>query len=136
MSSEAITRNDLKAILEGLGLSPSAYIVESGTSGIWTYRKWSDGTAECWGRTSSSSFTWSSYVNGLYYSSNNWLISLPFAFADTNYVVTANTYYVGGAVGWVANSNAMDSSTLKLTIVRNGNSGDVYVNINVKGKWK
>lgn len=24
-------------------------VIESGTSGIWTYRKWSDGTAECWG---------------------------------------------------------------------------------------
>lgn len=24
-------------------------IIEQGTSGIWTYRKWSDGTAECWG---------------------------------------------------------------------------------------
>ena len=27
-----------------------AHIVDSGESGIWTYRKWSDGTAECWGR--------------------------------------------------------------------------------------
>jgi hypothetical protein len=25
------------------------YIVEQGTSGIWTYRKWNSGTAECWG---------------------------------------------------------------------------------------
>ena len=24
------------------------YIVEQGTSGKWTYRKWSDGTSECW----------------------------------------------------------------------------------------
>lgn len=24
-------------------------ISETGTSGVWTYRKWSDGTAECWG---------------------------------------------------------------------------------------
>ena len=24
-------------------------ILETGTSGIWTYRKWSNGTAECWG---------------------------------------------------------------------------------------
>ena len=24
-------------------------IIEQGTSGIWTYRKWSDGIAECWG---------------------------------------------------------------------------------------
>lgn len=23
-------------------------VVESGTSGAWTYRKWSDGVAECW----------------------------------------------------------------------------------------
>lgn len=29
-------------------------IVESGTSGIWTYRKWSDGTAECWGKSTNS----------------------------------------------------------------------------------
>ena len=26
------------------------YIVEQGTSGIWTYRKWASGIAECWGR--------------------------------------------------------------------------------------
>lgn len=26
----------------------------SGTSGIWTYRKWSDGTAECWGITTAT----------------------------------------------------------------------------------
>lgn len=25
------------------------YIVEQGTSGIWTYRKWNSGIAECWG---------------------------------------------------------------------------------------
>ena len=27
------------------------YIVDQGTSGIWTYRKWNSGIAECWGRT-------------------------------------------------------------------------------------
>lgn len=26
------------------------YIVEEGTSGFWTYRKWSSGIAECWGK--------------------------------------------------------------------------------------
>lgn len=25
------------------------YIIEQGTSGIWTYRKWNSGVAECWG---------------------------------------------------------------------------------------
>ena len=32
----------------GLAL-PADYIVEQGTSGIWTYRKWNSGIAECWG---------------------------------------------------------------------------------------
>ena len=30
------------------------YIVEQGTSGIWTYRKWNSGIAECWGSTTAS----------------------------------------------------------------------------------
>lgn len=136
MTGDLIMSNGADIDLNGESLLNRVHVVETGTSGIWKYRKWSDGTAECWGRTSSSSFTWSTYTTGLYYNSNNWLISLPFAFKDTNYVVTANTYYVGGAVGWVANANAYDSSTFKLTIVRNGNTGDVYVNIHVIGRWK
>ena len=27
------------------------YIVEQNTSGIWTYRKWASGIAECWGKS-------------------------------------------------------------------------------------
>ncbi len=32
----------------------SDYVVEQGTSGIWTYRKWDSGVAECWGINSAS----------------------------------------------------------------------------------
>lgn len=33
-------------------------IIEQGTDGMWTYRKWSDGTAECWGYfTTSKTFS-------------------------------------------------------------------------------
>lgn len=35
-------------------LADRVYIVESGTSGMWNYRKWSDGTAECWGQKNQS----------------------------------------------------------------------------------
>ena len=34
-------------ILEALGIKD--YITEQGTSGIWRYRKWASGVAECWG---------------------------------------------------------------------------------------
>lgn len=55
MSSETITRNDLENILnEVLPSTAVDYIVEQGTSGIWTYRKWNSGVAECWGLDSAS----------------------------------------------------------------------------------
>ena len=38
---------DLKELIAKLTSTP--IVVEEGTSGIWKYRKWSNGTAECWG---------------------------------------------------------------------------------------
>lgn len=44
----------------------SSFVTETDTDGIWTYRKWSDGTAECWGQyTTTMNFTGSSGVTGL-----------------------------------------------------------------------
>ena len=43
------------------------HVFEQGTSGIWTYRKWSSGIAECWGMSSSTSYAVTNqYVNGYY----------------------------------------------------------------------
>lgn len=51
-----ITADNLNAIQDelirvgGAGTAPVAdYIVDQGTSGAWTYRKWNSGIAECWG---------------------------------------------------------------------------------------
>lgn len=46
--------------------------IEKGTSGIWTYKKYADGTAECWGKTNITA-----YINtawGGIYSSGNTII--------------------------------------------------------------
>lgn len=38
------------------------YIEEEGTSGIWTYRKWNSGIAECWGSYRyNQSYTWTTW---------------------------------------------------------------------------
>ena len=54
-------KNTLEAIKTKLSAHDKAlsvdYIVEQGTSGIWTYRKWNSGIAECWGQK-----VWSSKV--------------------------------------------------------------------------
>ena len=47
-----ITGNDLAT---GGGAGAEDYIVETGTDGIWTYRKYASGVAECWGVTSTTS---------------------------------------------------------------------------------
>lgn len=33
----------------GKGVPTVDFVVEQGTSGIWVYRKWASGIAECWG---------------------------------------------------------------------------------------
>lgn len=47
------------------------YVVEQGTSGIWTWRVWNSGIAECWGETSTDSYTsWTLWNNHVYYTSS------------------------------------------------------------------
>lgn len=41
--------NDINNFLGGGTGNLADYVVEQGTSGIWTYRKWNSGIAECWG---------------------------------------------------------------------------------------
>ena len=43
-------------------------VIEEGTSGIWTYRKWSSGKSECWGSVSTST-SYAVWVSPIYYGS-------------------------------------------------------------------
>lgn len=74
-----------------------AWVVESGTSGGWSYRKYSDGTYDCWRKydfTPSSS----SSLGNIYYS-NTGSVALPFTVTDGIAVGACNTELV-----WVANT--------------------------------
>lgn len=102
------------------------YIVEQGTSGIWTYRKWASGVAECWGKNSVVSVirtAWGSiyqtspnniggdnYPSGLFISAPNehlsidWLDAacIPFT-ATTGTATKASTY---GAIRGTASATS------------------------------
>lgn len=41
----------------GISGSVKDYVTAQGSKGIWTYRKWNSGLAECWGRTDGKSVT-------------------------------------------------------------------------------
>lgn len=58
------------------------FVVESGTSGIWTYRKWNSGLAECWGSHNVSSLSCNISWGALYETESITIESYPFKFKD------------------------------------------------------
>lgn len=65
MNSTDMTSQEVSDFVDNLdaqGTNLADYVVEQGTSGIWTYRKWNSGIAECWGykQTSGTFSTWGS----------------------------------------------------------------------------
>ena len=113
--------------------SPLAdFIIETGTSGIWTYRKYKSGMVELFGQASvdSASITWNTYLStGLVY--GNTRINYPFNIQNAQVNATLN--YAGGSVGWVTTANALDDTRTSVTMLRNGNTGTMEINLHVKG---
>lgn len=107
-------------------------IVEQGTDGDWTYRKWSNGTAECWLKKSFSvtiatvATSWhrgqinnTSIPSGLF-------IESPLCIATSN----NSTYWVG--VNGVSTSII---GNIYIYDVVNGTS-TVWLSVYLIGKWK
>jgi hypothetical protein len=111
------------------------FIVEQGTSGIWTYRKWNSGAYECWGseRTGGSiSSAWGS----LYYIS----------FTPSNYPITFTDYpsfhimpelntTVSCFVASGGGSTKANMGAIKI-ISPTAASVDITLRYYVIGKWK
>lgn len=128
-------------LAEALGISEttktntSAVVVEQGTSGIWTYRKWSNGTAECWGHQDVGSTAYS--ANGGYKKVE---ATLPSGlFITTPDIVIASgriTGTINTDMGFTSPNNA---STMQTYLINRGGSAVTQTGVvywNVKGKWK
>lgn len=128
-------------LAEALGISEttktntSAVVVEQGTSGIWTYRKWSNGTAECWGHQDVGSTAYS--ANGGYKKVE---ATLPSGlFITTPDIVIASgriTGTINTDMGFTSPNNA---STIQTYLINRGGSAVTQTGVvywNVKGKWK
>lgn len=137
MSSEAITRNDLTAILnEVLPSTAVDGVVEQGTSNIWTYRKWDSGIAECWGTyTASIAINTSATSYGGYRSAQISTPTFPFEFTAVPNI-TATVSATGGY--WV-NNVAQSTTTLVKFYLSMGSSAaanDRSITFHVVGRWK
>lgn len=125
---------DMKKALTKLMKAP--IVVEQGASGIWTYRKWSDGTAECWGRNSAT-ITFAAVGNG--WRGSGGIVDFPFTFTSAPYVIA--THNGDSSTYWSAISNAQPSTTMTGSftferMVSTVGSMKVSYSIYAIGKWK
>lgn len=121
------------------------FVVEQGKSGIWIYRKWNSGIAECWGKLPVSNLTIKT-GNGSMYRSAGAVYSptdfpYPFAFA-TSPCVSANFIPTGDDGAWVWWVNGGTKTTVlpdcylfRPSVMETpGVTG--YMDIAVSGRWK
>lgn len=140
MSSETITKNDLKAILDDvLPNVATDFIVEQGTSsktGItWEYRKWNSGTYECWGVYSASIAVNTSSAGYGGYRSDGISVSFPITF---NGMPTVTAVIGSGSQGvWVNNSQpSTTAEVFYLSSAQSQSSASRQIHIHAIGKWE
>ena len=120
-------------------LRPADYITERGTSGIWTYRKWNSGDAECWSRqTISKSGAWVSWSSGIYLDS----------WAGTSYSFPSNLFNAAPTFTMTMESTsymwaspfgtASKTTTPAIVFMRPGSTSSFSATVNMyaKGTWK
>ena len=108
------------------------YVVEQGTSGSWTYRKWNSGVAECWRRISASGQSGGGTLNSWYYRLLSY--NFPTGFFKTVPVCNIDAKW-GTGVSW-ANAREVTTTSAGATFISNQASGNMEGSIYAIGKWK
>lgn len=125
----------------GAIITPADYIVEQGTSGIWTYRKWNSGIAECWGSaTVTINTTGTLWKTPIYAFLNVARQSYPFTFnAVPNEIVGVKS---GTNAMWLYKQAGSDNSTTQtaqyalIKVDAFDNNTTAVLSYHVTGSWK
>lgn len=123
---------DVKELIAKLTNTPM--VVEQGTSGIWTYRKWSDGIAECWGLQAFSNLAMTTQEGSGYYAPLQ-TISLPNGLFISTPVVTLGVHE-GGALGNFTIGSLTTTQVSGYFWATRSVTKGVTLFIRVEGKWK
>lgn len=111
-------------------------IAEQGTSGIWTYRKWASGVAECWGAITISGKAVNTAWGSLWESANITIPDWPFAFTA---VPTVTAHFEGdsgcGVEGIIGMSETSGGTTC-LWNAKAKSSTTGLLMVKAIGEWK
>lgn len=124
--------------------SVNDFVVAQGRSGIWTYRKWRSGFAECWCTTSNNVAANTKWGNAFYSTYLQGGYPLPFTFIETGDFQDAPQGFVEiqtpGGNYWfqVANSCTTTNAPKGYVMcpVQHNNLINVYFSFYIRGRWK
>lgn len=115
---------DAKALINKLLEAVSVdYIVEEGTSGSWTYRKWNSGIYECWIRTANGSAV---------------TIQFPITFVELPRIVatSASTASASNYGSVTVFTRGTTTAKTDISFQANVTSSNIWADVYVIGKWK
>ena len=131
-------------LAEALGINQDSakhttadYVVDEGTSGSWTYRKWNNGTLECWYSGNPGAYTCGTARGNMY--SGGWItygFPIPFISAPTvtaSATLTTDAYVVLAQVSSIGASSCRVRITAGSSIASNSNYA---ITIHAIGKWE
>ena len=130
----------LEDILRDSAISPVAdYVVEQGVSGIWIYRKWNSGLAECWGQYTYSATASTVWAAPIYVTDAAGPQQYPFVFASVP-MEWASVDSSTNALWLYKESNAHNTASQTATYhplkVNAFNSNTIDIRYYVTGRWK
>ena len=112
------------------------YIVEEGTSGIWSYRKWNSGIAECWGKQTISNATWNAWGNA-YVSLVISGVEYPFTFIETPDEIMTVSTPAGSCYPLIYADNTTTTSGRAQTVrPGTGSTTAITYHYRICGRWK
>lgn len=117
------------------------FIVEQGISGIWTYRKWNSGIAECWGGYYDT-VTYTKDSSDTEYVAQGNKISLPEGLFTQVFIPQMSTWTSGWCLAgtYEVNKNTVQAGYRRLFLRQlvEGTTDTIeeYVVVNLKGRWK
>jgi len=115
------------------------YVIEQGTSGIWTYRKWNSGIAECWGTSEVSNLAITTTWGSLKYGTLS-AISFPSNLFNAAPNLTIFLRSTAGRVWATQTTNLSSSTTGTIYAIAPGeySAGSTTINVVMTaiGTWK
>ena len=110
------------------------YVLEQGTSGIWAYRKWSSGIAECWLLKSKTVTGSPSSIIGTAYYISTVLTDFPAIFSEPPRGYGSGR--LGSGIGWLT---CIPNGKASITLFITGNANSTEATLDsllLTGRWK